>query len=166
METLMASIEADALKGMLQVIEHLVDDSAKVGTAALQMVNAQKAGKPLAPATLAHYEQELEALTKQREHMRTLIAQWWTLLEGETASACRAAISEQLLMSDREVLRDGWSGGVVLDIDSRDSKIVLELSLKSNGRQIESDRRRCRVILHTLTLNLNSAEVRSRIDMA
>jgi len=26
----MASIEADALKGMLQVIEHLVDDSAKV----------------------------------------------------------------------------------------------------------------------------------------
>jgi hypothetical protein len=30
--------------------------------------------------TLARYEQELEALAKRREHMRTLIA-WWTLLE-------------------------------------------------------------------------------------
>jgi len=39
----MASIEADALKGMLQVIEHLVDDSAKVGTAALQLV---RTGEP------------------------------------------------------------------------------------------------------------------------
>ena len=66
---------------MLQVIEHLVDDSAKVGSAALQLVNAQKSGKPLAAATLAHYEQELEALAKQREHMRTVIAQWWMLLE-------------------------------------------------------------------------------------
>jgi len=38
----MASIEADALKGMLQVIEHLVDDSAKVGTAALQLVRTRE----------------------------------------------------------------------------------------------------------------------------
>jgi hypothetical protein len=77
----MASIEADTIKSMLQVIEHLVDDSAKVGTAALQLVNAQKTGKPLALSTLARYEQELEALGTQREHMRTVIAQWWTLLE-------------------------------------------------------------------------------------
>jgi len=34
------------------------------------------------PGTIhQHYEQQFEALTKQREHMRTLIAKWWTLME-------------------------------------------------------------------------------------
>jgi hypothetical protein len=43
----MASIEEDAIKGMLQALEHVLDSVDRVRVAALQFVNAQKTGQPL-----------------------------------------------------------------------------------------------------------------------
>ena len=31
--------------------------------------------------TLEHYSEQFATLTSQREHLRSVIAQWWTLLE-------------------------------------------------------------------------------------
>jgi hypothetical protein len=78
---LMGDMEQDTIKGMLQVIEHLLDTVTRTSTLAGQLMNAEKAGSPLAPATLAYYEQQLADLDRQREQLRGLIARWWTLLE-------------------------------------------------------------------------------------
>ena len=78
----MASIEADALKGMLQSLEHTLSALDAPSAAATQLITAQRSGKPLSPSTLTHYEQQFAALTTQREHMRTVIGRWWALLEA------------------------------------------------------------------------------------
>jgi hypothetical protein len=41
----------------------------------------QKTGKPLSVPTLQYYEEQLSELGPQREHMRGVIARWWTPLE-------------------------------------------------------------------------------------
>lgn len=78
----MASIDEDVVKHMLQVIEHLVDTSDRVSVAARQLLEAQKpGGKALAPATLAHYEQQLQELARLRDQMREVVGRWWTQIE-------------------------------------------------------------------------------------
>ena len=67
---------------MLQAMEHLLEGVEASATMANQLIKAQRAGKPLAPATLAHYEQQLGTFDEQRRHFRALLGQWWTLLEG------------------------------------------------------------------------------------
>jgi len=62
--------ERDALKGMLQSLEHVLDTVDRVSDAAGQLVSAQKSGKRLAPATLQHYETQLEALSQERTGLR------------------------------------------------------------------------------------------------
>ena len=49
-----------------------------------QLLNAERAGKQLAPSTLAHYEQQIAAFAKHRERLRELLGQWWTLLESDS----------------------------------------------------------------------------------
>lgn len=51
--------------------------------ACTQILAAQRSGKPLAPTVLSHYEQQFQSLTEHREGMRTIIGQWWTLVEDE-----------------------------------------------------------------------------------
>jgi hypothetical protein len=77
----MSSIDADAVKAILQSLEHTLSALDAASVAATQLIAAQRSGKPLSPATLTHYDQQFAALTTQREHMRTVIARWWTLLE-------------------------------------------------------------------------------------
>ena len=77
----MASIEDDTIKGMLQALEHMLDEVDRLSIVAGQLVNAQKTGKPLAPSVLAYYEEQLETLSHRRVHMRDVIARWWTLME-------------------------------------------------------------------------------------
>lgn len=80
---------------MLHVLEHLLDTVDRTSTIAGQFVQAEKAGTPLAPATLAYYEQQLADLQRQREQMRGLIARWWTLLEEPQWSPPPEPRSEQ-----------------------------------------------------------------------
>lgn len=75
------SPERDAIKGMLQALEHTVDAKAAVSVAAGQLLAAQQSGKPLSPPTLAHYKDQFRVFADQREQMRQMIARWWTLLE-------------------------------------------------------------------------------------
>jgi hypothetical protein len=79
----MAGIETDALKGILQSLEHTLNTLDAASVAATQLIMAQRSRTPLSPATLTHDEQQFAALTTQREHMRTVIARWWTLLEDQ-----------------------------------------------------------------------------------
>lgn len=62
----MASIESDALKGMLQGLEHTLSALDAASAAATQLITAQRSGKPLSPATLTHYEQQFAALRRVR----------------------------------------------------------------------------------------------------
>ena len=68
---------------LLQALEHLLEGAEGAATMANQLIRTQRTGKPLAPPTLAHYEQQLATFDEQRRHFRTLIGQWWTLLETE-----------------------------------------------------------------------------------
>jgi hypothetical protein len=77
----MASIEQDTIKGMLQALEHMLDTVDRTSGVAGHLLNTQKAGTALAPSVIAHYEQQLEALGRQRGEMRDVIARWWTLVE-------------------------------------------------------------------------------------
>ena len=77
----MARIEQDTIKGMLQGLKHLLDEVDRTSTVAVILVNAQKAAKPLSPATLAHYGKQLTELDRQREDMHSVIARLWTLVE-------------------------------------------------------------------------------------
>jgi len=76
----MADTDRD-VRHLLQVVEHLLDDVDKVAGLARHLLNTAQSGKPLSPAASDHYEQELSGLTTQRERMREIIAQWWTLIE-------------------------------------------------------------------------------------
>jgi hypothetical protein len=78
----MASPETDTIKGLLQALESTMDDVDKLSALAGQLLAAQRDNKPLSPTTLRYYGEKLEELSKQRAHMRTLIAKWWTLVEG------------------------------------------------------------------------------------
>ena len=75
------AIERDAVAGMLHALERTLGTLDAASASATQLIAAHRSGKPLAASVLQHYEQQFEALTKQREHMRTLIAKWWTLME-------------------------------------------------------------------------------------
>ena len=77
----MASIEADAVKGILQSLEHTLSALDAASAAATRLIEAQRSGKPLSPKTPEHYTEQFAALTKQRDNMRSVIAKWWTLLE-------------------------------------------------------------------------------------
>lgn len=77
----MGSIDQDVIKHMLQAIEHLLEGVDRTSTLARQLVQAQQAGKPLAPTTLKYYQDQLTELDNQREQMRGVIARWWTLVE-------------------------------------------------------------------------------------
>ena len=74
-------MDREVIGGMLQSMEHLLDGVGRVSVFAAQLVNAQKTGKPLSSQTLAHYEQQLSELDRQRAHMKGVIARWWTLIE-------------------------------------------------------------------------------------
>jgi hypothetical protein len=77
----MASGDEETIKGMLQALEHTLEALDRASAAATQLIEAQKSGKPLSPKTLDYYTEQFATLTKQREHMRTVIARWWTLIE-------------------------------------------------------------------------------------
>jgi hypothetical protein len=55
---LMTSIDADALKGMLQSLEHTLSALDGASAVAAQLIDAQRTGKPLSPKTLAAYEEQ------------------------------------------------------------------------------------------------------------
>ena len=74
-------MDRDVIGGMLQSLEHLLDGVDRVSVLAGQLVTAQKTGKPLSPQTLAHYEQQLSELDRQRAHIKDVIARWWTLVD-------------------------------------------------------------------------------------
>jgi hypothetical protein len=78
-----ASNEADTIKGMLQALEHTLEALDRASAAATQLIEAQKSGKPLSLKTLDYYTEQFATLTKQREHMRTMIARWWTMVEKD-----------------------------------------------------------------------------------
>jgi hypothetical protein len=50
-------------------LEHMLDEVDRLSIVA-GLVDAQKTGKPLAPSVLAYYDEQLETLSHQREHMR------------------------------------------------------------------------------------------------
>jgi len=77
----MADTDRD-VRHLLQVVEHLLDDVDKVSGVARHLLNTVQSGKPLTPVALQHYEPELSELSTQRERMRGIIAQWWSLLEA------------------------------------------------------------------------------------
>jgi chromosome segregation ATPase len=77
----MASNEADTIKGMLQGLEHTLSALDAASAAATQLIEAQRSGKPALTEDARPLHRQFAALTKQREHMRTVIARWWTLLE-------------------------------------------------------------------------------------
>lgn len=66
---------------MLQALEHMIDTVDRTSGVAGHLVNAQKTGKPLSPATLNHYGEQLDGLGQQRAQMRDVIARWWTQME-------------------------------------------------------------------------------------
>lgn len=74
--------DRDVIGGMLQAMEHVLEGVDSVSIAAGQLINAQKGGKPLSLTTLAHYEDQLAELDRQRAHLRGVIATWWSMLEG------------------------------------------------------------------------------------
>lgn len=73
--------DRDALKGMLQTMEHMLNTLDAASVAARQLIDAQRAGKPLSPKTLDHYAREFEALKEKRVVFRDVIARWWTLAD-------------------------------------------------------------------------------------
>ena len=77
----MGSVDVDVIKHMLQALEHMLDTVDRTSILAGQLVRAQQAGKPLAPPTPKHYEEQLLDPDGQREQMRSVIARWWTLIE-------------------------------------------------------------------------------------
>jgi hypothetical protein len=60
--------DAGTVKGLLQSLEHILDSVDRTSGFACDL----------------RYEQHLDELAKYREHLRTLIAKWWTL--GEDVS--------------------------------------------------------------------------------
>lgn len=77
----MSTPDRDALKGMPQSMEHMLNTLDAASVAATQLIAAQKSGKPLSDRTLAHYTQQFQTLSEQRARFREVIAQWWTMLE-------------------------------------------------------------------------------------
>ena len=69
--------------GMLQGMEHLIDACDAAATLAHQLIRAQRDGKPLASATVRHYEEQLAAFDEKKTRFRELLGQWWTLLDVE-----------------------------------------------------------------------------------
>ena len=67
--------------GLLQSMEHILDGVDPVSVFAGQLINAQKTEKPLSPQTLAHYEEQLAELDRQRAQTKEAIARWWSVLE-------------------------------------------------------------------------------------
>jgi hypothetical protein len=77
----MSRQDPDALKGILQSLEHMLNTLDVVSSAATQLINAQRSGTPLSPKMLDHYSRQFERRTEQRTMFRDVIARWWTMLE-------------------------------------------------------------------------------------
>ena len=103
----MASNEQDTIKGMLQALEHMLDQVDRLSVVAGQLVNAQKTGKPLAPSVLNYYDEQLTTLSQQREHFRSVIARWWTLVEEDNLTSSWA--HGPLRKSSKRTTESTWS---------------------------------------------------------
>ncbi len=77
----MASPEIDAIKGLLQSLEHSLDATDRVSGLCRHLLNAQRDGTAIVPSALQRYEEQLSELTSQRERMREIVAKWWALME-------------------------------------------------------------------------------------
>lgn len=70
----MASPGVDAIKGLLQGLEHTLGALDAASAAATQLITAQRNGKPLAPSVLQHYEQQFETRPPARDHGTHVLA--------------------------------------------------------------------------------------------
>lgn len=77
----MPTPDVDAIKGLLQSLEHALDASDRVSGLCRHLLNAQRDGTKIVPSAVERYEQQLSELTTQRDRMREIVAKWWTLME-------------------------------------------------------------------------------------
>lgn len=69
------------VRHLLQVVEHLLDDVDTISGLATHLLNAVREGKPISPTALQTYDNGLQSWSQRRDHLRTVVAHWWTLLE-------------------------------------------------------------------------------------
>jgi len=77
----MAGIDRDTIGHMLQALESTLDATDRVSGLCQHLLNARRGSTDIVPSAVQRYEEELAALTTQRERMREIIARWWTLVE-------------------------------------------------------------------------------------
>jgi len=76
--------DRQTIGGLLHAIDFLLDAAQQAAVMSEQLIKAQRDGKPLAPSTLAHYEEQIAAFARHRERLRELLGQWWTVLERDS----------------------------------------------------------------------------------
>jgi hypothetical protein len=76
-------VDRQTIGGLLHALENLLDSAQNAAVMSEQLIKAERDGKPMAPSTLVHYEEQLAAFSKHRERFRELLAQWWTMFETE-----------------------------------------------------------------------------------
>ena len=65
--------DSQIIRSMLQGMEHLIDACDAAATMAHQLIKAQRSGKPLAPATLKHSEEQPGVFAQHRERMHAVL---------------------------------------------------------------------------------------------
>ena len=68
--------DRQTIGGLLHGLEYLLAAAENAAVMSEQLIKAARSGKPLAPATLAHYEEQLAAFEQHRERMRQLLGTW------------------------------------------------------------------------------------------
>ncbi len=73
--------DIETIKAMLHALENMLTQTDRLSALAGQLVESQKANRPLSPPTLNYYTEQLEILGQQRAHMRMVLDRWWALVE-------------------------------------------------------------------------------------